>query len=304
MTSNLNKNWFCYLYENDKGALITNKTKIDNTLIHLGMEEKKDLARQLCPTLRFHKKEEYTPTNFMELFKNEKGEIDYKCSMPRRKWKRKAKFDPQTKLKWFASTAFVHFLEDLNIEIHFKKLRVPFIIQYLYYHAYNDYFWGELRIPFLMHQHDWEIIQIALVKLDSSDKYEILSYSISAHGTFMGIDDHQQIEFFKKTGFRFNRGAHNFGSIFYLPNPPRKDDLVIAPNTLVPTLSGDKIPFKESLTFLDELDRKFLNKFSFAPLIAPWKREFYNSATWIPEFWSWSLDRQLKQLISLFGKTV
>lgn len=264
------------------------------------MEEKKSFARKFCPVIRLHKKEQYTPTNFIELFRNQKGEIDFTCSKPRKKWNSKAKFDNETGLRWFAPTAFVHFLEDKDIEIRFKRRRIPLIIQYLYYFAYNDYFWGDLRIPFLMHAHDWEIIQIAIEKLD--DEYEILSYSISAHGTFLEIDDQKQILKFKETGFTCNRGAHNFASIFYQPSRPHKEDILIKPDTPLPNLNGNKIPLRDLLLFLDEVEREYLNKFSFASIIPPWKLDFYNSATWIPEFWSWSLNRQIKQLIYMIGR--
>ena len=264
------------------------------------MEDKKSLARNFCPVIRFHKKESYTPTNFIELFKTEEGNINFACSRPERNWERKAKFDIETGLKWFSPTIYVHFLEDIEIEIGYKKQRVPLIIQYYYYFAYNEFFWGEFKVPFLNHNHDWEIIQLALTQLGENKHYEILSYSISAHGTFIEINDQIKIRSHNENGFHCNRGAHNFGSILYQPNQFRKDDIIIKPNTLIPIFESKRVPFKDGLIFLDEeYKREYLNKFQFFPLRPPWNREFYNSATWIPEYWSWSLNRQLTQLSRL-----
>ncbi|NVM53624.1 MAG: NPP1 family protein [Candidatus Helarchaeota archaeon] len=271
----------------------------------INMDGKKVLAKRFCPILRFHKKEPFTPTHFVELFRTAKGDVDFTGSKPERRWKKKARFDKETGLNWFAPAAYVHFLEDMEIEIGYKKRRVPLIIQYFYYFAYNEYFWGEIIVPFLNHRHDWEIIQVALDKVSGKDKYEILSYSISAHGTFLEINDQRKVQFHKTNGFHCHRGAHNFGSIFYLPNQPKKNDLIIKPETLIPTSDGKRIPLKDALIFLDEeYNLEYLKKFSFNPLIPPWKREFYYSATWIPEFWSWSFNRQLKYLIKVFGKSM
>lgn len=269
------------------------------------MHQKKALAKQFCPILRFHKKEPYTPTSFVELSRTPEGKIDFSGSKPEKKWRRKAKFDKETGLNWFTPTIYVHFLEDLEIETSRKREKVPLVIQYYYYFAFNEYFWGGVLVPFLNHRHDWEIIQVALDKIESKNKYEVMSYSISAHGTFVRIGDQRKIQFYKKQGFYCNRGAHNFGSIFYLPNQPKKDDVIVKPDTIVPTLDGEKKPFKDSIVYLDETyEMEYLEKFSFVPVVAPWKREFYDSATWIPEFWSWSLNRQLKYLLGLLGKSV
>lgn len=266
------------------------------------MLEKKTLARKFCPVLRMNNKEKYTPTNFIELFKKPDGKIDFKGSNPEVKWNRKAIFDKETDLYWFSPTAYVHFLEDIDIEIRYKKRRVPFVIQYFYYFAYNIYYWGQIQVPFLNHRHDWEVIQVALEKVGAANNYEVLSYSISAHGTFVEINDQRKIKFHKDNGFHCNRGAHNFGSIFYLPNRHRKKDIIIRPDTSVPVNADNRIAFGDSLIFLDEFKLNYLNQFSFSPLQAPWNREFYHSATWLPEYWSWSLNRQIKQLFGMISK--
>ena len=268
------------------------------------MEEKRALAIKFCPILRFNKRGPYTPTNFIELLRTEKGNMDFTGSQPNEKWERKAKFNKETGLRWFAPTYYVHVLEDVIIEIDYKRKRVPLIIQYYYYFPYNVYFWGELQVPFLNHHHDWEVIQVALVEFGAKNNHEIYSYSISAHGTFVVIRDKQRVKFYKENGFYFNRGAHNLGSIFYQPNRHNKDDILIRPDTLVPKIDGNKIPFKDTLINIDkEYEIEFLKKFTFYPILAPWKRHFYDSATWRPEFWSWSFNRALKHIFGLVEKS-
>ncbi|GAF82753.1 unnamed protein product, partial [marine sediment metagenome] len=82
-----------------------------------------------------------------------------------------------------------------------------------------------------------------------------------------------------------------------------KDDILIRPDTLVPKIDSNKIPFKDTMINIDkEYEIEFLKKFSFYPLLAPWKRHFYSSATWLPEFWSWSFNRALKHIFGLVEK--
>jgi hypothetical protein len=252
--------------------------------VGFNLEEKIAVAKRLCPILRIDKEEKYTPTNFVELFRGEQDKINFTCATPVKNWRKKALFDRETKLDWFAPTVYVHFLEDLEINIAYKMQKVPLIIQYWYYFAFNEFHWELVRVSFLDHLHDWELIQIAIDKHN-----KVIAYSISAHGTNLGIGDQIKIEYHMKNGFHCNIGAHNFGSIYQTPNKYKKNDIIIEPNTLIPSLKGERIPFNESLTFLDtEYTKEYLEKFSFAPVLAPWKRKPYNSPTYASESWTWS----------------
>ncbi len=254
-------------------------------------EEHEALAKQFCPTLRFEKGALYTPTNFIELCKRRNGEIEFKCSKPKKKWK-KAGFDKNTGLFWFAPAIYVHFLEDVEILIRGNNIKVPIIIQYYFYYAFNDYLWGIIQVPFLKHPHDWEWIQVAL-----DEKNQIISYSVSAHGTNLGISKKKQIEFFMKDGFHLSHGSHNFGTIFHTLNHPQKSDIKIEPETLIPSLGDKKIPFKDSIILLDhQYNINFLKKFSFYPVLAPWEYMLYHLSTWKPEFWTWSTFQRFVEL--------
>lgn len=267
------------------------------------MGEKQTLAKSFCPIIRLHPKEDFTPTNFVELFRQESGTITYKEPQPLKKWKQKAQFDEQTGLNWYEPAIYVHFLENLEIEIRYRKHRVPLIIQYFFYFPFNLFYWGGFQIPFLNHKHDWEIIQVAIEHIESKKEYRIKSYSISAHGLFIEINDQRRIENYRKNGFHCNRGAHNFASIFYQPNALNRNDIIIKPETLVPASKEERIAFKDTIIFLDvEYERDFLQKFSFYPVIAPWAREFYDPETWIPQYWSWSFDRELQKLIRFIAR--
>jgi hypothetical protein len=254
--------------------------------------EIKAIAKSVCPILRYDKKEIYTPTNFIELFRKNNGDLEYKCSNPKENWITRVKFDPQTGLYWFAPTIFIHFLQDVKILIRRKMISVPLIIQYFYYYAYNTLFFGLLKIPYpFSHPHDWETIQIALDKNN-----ELVSYSISSHGTFLGICSKSELSLYQTEGFPVTRGGHNFGSILQMPNQPHKTDIIITPATLVP-ISTDKYgPMKETLVFLDDYKSEFLKQFSFFPVLPPWEKDIYDRSKWNPEFWSWPVIDRLKQI--------
>lgn len=163
------------------------------------------------------------------------------------------------------------------------------IIQYWYYFAFNEFRWESVRVSFLDHLHDWELIQVAL-----DEHTNIVAYSISAHGTNLGIDNITKIDYYMKNGFHCNIGAHNFGSIYQTPNAHKKYDRIIEPTTLVPSYNKKKIPFRDSLIILDtEYTRDFLEKFLFSPVLAPWKRKPYNSPEYASEGWTWSPIRIL-----------
>ena len=147
----------------------------------IGLDEKKALARQFLPTLRLDKREQYTPTNFIELFRKENDEIDFTCSESRRRWREKAEFDKETNLFWFKPAVYVHFLENKTIRIRRKNLIVPLIIQYWFYFIFNAFYLMEIEVPFLEHPHDFEWIQVAVTKSEE-DGYKLLSYSVSASG--------------------------------------------------------------------------------------------------------------------------
>ncbi|MFX1298465.1 MAG: NPP1 family protein, partial [Promethearchaeota archaeon] len=149
--------------------------------------KKKELAKKFCPILRVDKKAIYTPTNFIELFREENGEIDFTGSKPVLKWKQKAKHDDKTGLYWFAPAIFVHFLENIDIEIAYKKQHIPLVIQYLYYFASSTFYWGSIRVSFVSHPHDWEVIMVALDNQGNDNNFRVKSYSISAHGNYIVI---------------------------------------------------------------------------------------------------------------------
>jgi hypothetical protein len=258
----------------------------------ISLDRKKALARQFLPTLRFDKREPYTPTNFIELFRKENGEIDFTCSKPSKHWREKAKFDEKTNLFWFKPAVYVHFLENKAILIRQKTLIIPLIIQYWYYFSYNGFYLGELEIPFLEHPHDWEWIQLALIKSEK-DEYKLLSYSVSAHGTGVGVSDRDRLEIYKQEGFHVTRGSHNFASIFQVINKSKHGDTVISPDTVV---SGNCV-FKDTLIFLDaEYTEDFLAKFSFFPLLAAWERDLYKKTAWLPEYWTFSAFHRFLEL--------
>jgi len=120
---------------------------------------------------------------------------------------------------------------------------------------------------------------------------------VSAHGTTVEVSDKYRLEMYKQEGFHSNRGSHNFASIFQLINKNKQDDVIINPNTLVPLLKNGKSPFLDALVFLDtDYTENFLTKFSFFPLLAAWERDLYNSASWVPEYWSVSAFRRFLEL--------
>ncbi|MHA1650726.1 MAG: hypothetical protein ACTSYB_11075, partial [Candidatus Helarchaeota archaeon] len=139
-----------------------------------------------------------------------------------------------------------------------------------------------IQVPFLMHPHDWEQIMVALNK-----DGELVSFSVSAHGTLLEICSGNELQQCMIEGFRCNKGSHNFGSIFQTPNKPQKDDIIITPETLVPIGNGEYIPFKDAIIILEnKYDIEFLKKFSFYPIVPPWERYSYNPTTWKPKYWS------------------
>lgn len=267
----------------------------------ISLDEKKALARQFLPTLRFDRKESYTPTNFIELFRRENGEIDFNCSEPKKRWCEKAKFDEKTTLCWFKPAVYVHFLESKPILIRRTTLNVALVIQYWLYFAYNGYYWGEIEVPLLEHLHDWEWIQVALIR-SVQDNYSLFSYSISAHGTTVEVSDRNRLEFYKQEGFHCNRASHNFASIFQLVNKNRRKDIIISPNTDVPLPNKEKCPFRDTLIFLDtDYTPDFLAEFSFFPLLAAWERDNYKNINWEPDYWSLSVFRRFLELSRGFG---
>jgi hypothetical protein len=267
----------------------------------ISLDEKKALARQFLPTLRFDKKEPYTLTNFIELFRKENGEIDFTCAKPRRRWKEKAEFDKGTNLFWFKPAVYVHFLENEAIQIRRKTLVIPLIIQYWFYFSYNAFYLGELEVPLLEHLHDWEWIQVALIKSEEGE-YELASYSVSAHGTTVEVSDKKRLEGYKQEGFHMERGSHNFASIFQVINKARPKDIVISWDTKVPLPNKGQCPFVNTLIFLDtDYTEDFLAKFSFFPLQAAWERDLYKKAKWVPDYWSLSVFRRFIQLSRGFG---
>lgn len=267
----------------------------------ISLDEKKALARQFLPTLRFDKRELYTPTNFIELFRKDNGEIDFTCSKPRRRWKEKARLDERTNLIWFRPAVYVHFLENKAIRIQQKTLIVPLIIQYWFYFIYNAFFLSELEVPLLEHPHDWEWIQLAVAKSEA-EEYKLVSYSVSAHGTSIEISDKEKLEIYKKDGFHINRGSHNFASIFQSINKQSQEDTIISPNTIIQLPKTGNYVFKDTLIFLDaEYTADFLAKFSFFPLLAAWDRDLYSSAGWRPEYWTFSVFHRFLELSRGFG---
>ena len=246
-------------------------------------EERKAIVEKVFPILRFQKNERYTPTNFIELCRGRNGDILYKCTNPKKYWDLKSKYDRTTKLRWYMPSVFVHFLEDVLLTIQHQERTVPLIIQFYYYFAFNEYHWGPVRVPFLDHIHDWEMIQVAINK-----NLEILAYSISGHGTVMGLGSPGRVKFHKEGGFACNLGAHNFGSIYQIPNRHDKDDIILTPESLIPTPEGERKPFKDSIIYLDSFESDFLWNFAFTPVRSPWRGPQYDSATFSNENWSWS----------------
>ena len=264
------------------------------------MREKEQLAKEFFPTIRFHNKEFYTPTNFIDLARKPNGEIDFNCENPKENWRNKAKFDGKTKLFWFSPGVYVHFLENKSIQIRRVDITVSLVIQYWFYFAFNAFYWGGLEVPLLEHIHDWEWLQLALSKTNQ-DKYHLISYSISAHGTSVEITNKLRKEFYRQEGFHCNRGSHNFASIFQLPNQNEKKDIIISPDTLIPISENKRVHFKETLIFLDDFTEDYLAQFSFFPLLAAWERDLYNAACWTPKYWSWSVLSRFFQLSRGFG---